>query len=54
MRKLNYHMLIQWIVFLPLILSMSIVSGAMVGIRKALASMYEQLLADLQSETSLD
>jgi hypothetical protein len=36
MKRVNSYMLIQWIVFLPLLLPLSIVSGALDGMRKVL------------------
>ena len=36
MRKLNSFMILQWIVFLPLLLPLSIVSGALDGMKKVL------------------
>jgi hypothetical protein len=44
-------MFFQWLVFLPLILPLSILSGAAQGIRNALIVLFEQLQADTFSST---
>ncbi len=37
MRKLNSFMIMQWLVFLPLLLPLSIISGALDGVKKVLS-----------------
>jgi hypothetical protein len=51
MKKINHFMFFQWLVFLPLILPLSILSGAAQGIRNALIVLFEQLQADTFSST---
>jgi hypothetical protein len=47
MKKLNQYMIIQWLVFLPLILPLSIVSGAVNGIKHAIAGLLDQMESDV-------
>ena len=44
-------MFFQWLVFLPLILPLSILSGAAQGIKSALITLFEQLQSDTFSPT---
>ena len=51
MKKINHFMFFQWLVFLPLILPLSILSGAAQGIKSALITLFEQLQSDTFSPT---
>lgn len=46
MRKINLFMTLQWIIFIPLILPLAIISGAFDGIKKT----YEQIAVDIFNE----
>ncbi len=50
MRKLNQFMIIQWLIFLPLILPLSIVSGALRGIKHASLGLFNQIRNDIFSD----
>jgi hypothetical protein len=49
MRKLNQFMILQWLIFLPLILPLSIASGALQGIKHAFLGLVEQIRNDIVS-----
>ena len=49
MRKLNQFMILQWLIFLPLILPLSIASGALQGIKHAFLGLVEQIRNDVVS-----
>jgi len=49
MRKLNQFMILQWLIFLPLILPLSIASGALQGIKHAFLGLVEQIRNDISS-----
>lgn len=43
MRRLNSYMVVQWLIFLPLILPLGIVAGAIEGVKR----IFEQVSADI-------
>jgi hypothetical protein len=43
MKKVNQFMLLQWLVFLPLILPLSIASGILQGVKQAVSSLILQI-----------
>ena len=47
MRKLNQFMILQWLIFLPLILPLSIASGALQGIKHAFLGLVDQIRNDI-------
>lgn len=47
MKKLNQLMVIQWLIFLPLILPLSIASGAFQGIKHAFLGLVDQIRNDI-------
>jgi hypothetical protein len=49
MRKLNQFMILQWLIFLPLILPLSIASGALQGIKHAFLGLVDQIRNDIAS-----
>ncbi len=49
-KKFNHYMLIQWILFAPLILPLGIIFGAIEGIRHTLRMIYEQVKTDVSKE----
>lgn len=49
MRKLNQFMILQWLIFLPLILPLSIASGALQGIKHAFLGLVNQIRNDIES-----
>lgn len=49
MRKLNQFMVLQWLVFLPLILPLSIASGALQGIKHSVLGLLDQIRNDVSS-----
>ncbi len=49
MRKLNQFMILQWLIFLPLILPLSIASGALQGIKHAFLGLVAQIRNDIAS-----
>lgn len=49
MRKLNQFMIVQWLIFLPLILPLSIASGALQGIKHAFLGLFNQIRNDVMS-----
>jgi len=49
MRKLNQFMILQWLIFLPLILPLSIASGALQGIKHAFLGLVAQIRHDIDS-----
>jgi hypothetical protein len=49
MRKLNQFMILQWLIFLPLILPLSIASGALQGIKHAFLGLVAQIRNDIES-----
>ena len=51
MRKFNHYMLIQWILFAPLILPLGIIFGAFEGVRHTLRMIYDQVMVDVSKET---
>lgn len=40
-------MVLQWLVFLPLILPLSIVSGILQGVKHAIQDLFEQIMNDV-------
>ena len=48
-RKLNQFMILQWLIFLPLILPLSIASGALQGIKHAFLGLVNQIRNDIVS-----
>ena len=50
MKKLNHYMLIQWILFAPLIIPLGIIFGAFEGIRHTLRMIYDQVKIDVSKE----
>jgi len=49
MKKLNQFMILQWLIFLPLILPLSIASGAIQGIKHAIMGLFAQIRNDVVS-----
>lgn len=49
MRKLNQFMILQWAIFLPLILPLSIASGALQGIKHSFLGLVAQIKNDVVS-----
>ena len=49
MRKLNQFMVLQWLIFLPLILPLSIASGALQGIKHSVLGLIDQIWNDISS-----
>lgn len=49
MRKLNQFMILQWLIFLPLILPLSIASGALQGIKHAFLGLVSQIRNDIEA-----
>ncbi|MCU0467741.1 MAG: hypothetical protein MUF58_04000 [Arcicella sp.] len=49
MKKLNQFMILQWLIFLPLILPLSLISGALQGIKHAFLGLVEQIKNDVYS-----
>lgn len=49
-KSINLLMIIQWIVFLPLLLPISMLTGAMEGIKKV----FEQANADIFEEKTIE
>jgi hypothetical protein len=49
MKKLNQFMILQWLIFLPLILPLSIASGALQGIKHAFLGLLDQIRNDIMS-----
>jgi hypothetical protein len=43
MKKVNVFMVVQWLIFLPLILPLGIITGAFEGVKKT----FEQASADI-------
>jgi hypothetical protein len=43
MKKINLSMLMQWVVFIPLLLPLALISGAFDGVKKV----FEQASADI-------
>jgi hypothetical protein len=50
MKKISYSMLVQWILFSPLILPLAIVFGAIEGVRHTMKSLFEQVNNDINKE----
>lgn len=50
MKKLNYSMLVQWILFSPIILPLALVFGAIEGVKNTMKSLYTQVSNDIHSE----
>jgi hypothetical protein len=46
MRKLNQFMILQWLIFLPLILPLSIALGVLQGVKYAFWDLVEQIRYD--------
>jgi hypothetical protein len=49
MKKLNQFMILQWLIFLPLILPLSIASGAIQGIKHAVLDLVDQISNDVST-----
>ena len=49
MKKVNQFMLLQWLVFLPLILPLSIASGILQGVKQAVSSLILQIWSDVST-----
>jgi hypothetical protein len=49
-RKFNHYMLIQWILFAPLIIPLGIIFGAFEGIRHTMRMIYEQVKTDVSKD----
>ena len=49
MKKLNQFMILQWLIFLPLILPLSIASGALQGIKHAFLGLVSQIRNDIET-----
>ncbi len=47
MKKVNVFMVVQWLIFLPLILPLGIITGAFEGIKKT----FEQASADILEQS---
>ena len=49
MKKLNVFMIVQWLVFLPLILPLGIITGAFEGIKKT----FDRAAADIMEQNEV-
>ncbi|GHB85213.1 hypothetical protein GCM10007390_45670 [Persicitalea jodogahamensis] len=49
LKKLNYAMAIQWIIFLPVILPLCLVFGALQGIVNMVGTMAQRMILDIES-----
>jgi hypothetical protein len=49
-KKINHYMLIQWLLFAPLIIPLGILFGAFEGIRHTLGMILGQAKADCEKE----
>lgn len=47
MKKYNYYRMIQWVVFMPLILPLCIIAGAFEGIRQAFEKVARLMQIDI-------
>lgn len=47
MKKFNQFMILQWLIFLPLILPLSIVSGILQGVKHSISDLFEQISNDV-------
>jgi hypothetical protein len=50
MKKPNYYMILQWIIFFPILFPLVVVFGAMEGTRKAVENMARQIQLDFWNE----
>jgi hypothetical protein len=48
MKKVNVFMIVQWLIFMPLILPLGIITGAFEGIKKT----FDQAVADVLNTNS--
>ena len=48
-RKFNYAMALQWIIFLPIILPLCLVFGALQGIFNMVGTMAQRMMLDIES-----
>jgi hypothetical protein len=49
MRRLNSYMVVQWIIFIPLILPLGIVAGAIEGVKR----IFDQVAADIYEQREI-
>lgn len=49
LKRINLTMAIKWVVFLPVILPLCVVFGALKGITLMVDKMAQQMLADIES-----
>lgn len=47
-RKFNYSMALQWIIFLPIIIPLCLVFGAVQGIMNTFEKMAQRMWADME------
>ena len=48
-KKLNYAMALQWIIFLPVILPLCLVFGALQGVVNMVSTMAHRMILDIES-----
>ncbi len=49
MKKFNYAMALQWIIFLPVILPLCLVFGALQGVVNMVGTMAQRMMLDIHS-----
>lgn len=49
LKRVNLTMVIKWIVFMPVILPLCVVFGALKGITSMVDKMAQQMMADIES-----
>jgi hypothetical protein len=49
-KKINHYLLIQWILFIPIIVPIGIFFGAIEGIRHTLKLIFDQAKQDINTE----
>ncbi len=50
MKKYNQIFILQWLIFLPLILPLSILTGIIQGVKQSLTVMIEQIKMDITNQ----
>ena len=48
-KKINFAMALQWLLFLPIILPLCVVFGALEGIVSTMGTMAERMMLDIES-----
>jgi hypothetical protein len=51
MKRYNSFMILQWLIFIPLILPLTLVAGAIEGMQKAFNALVSQMDVDIHSTT---